>query len=145
MFLADNNAAVFLARVVDRRVTFSYSTFLFLQRFGFQFDKVFAGGTPYLSRDEADAIHTELFDHDPESARKPIQLHRHGKETHEFYAYVRKEIQGWVDQPTLGDYVNIENPNGGKLNRFQIRLVHELVATDFPAYRAVTKLVSYLP
>ena len=39
-----------------------------------------------------------------------------------------------------GDYINISNPHGDRLNRFQQRLVYQVLDNEFPGkYRAIVR------
>ncbi|OJJ88427.1 uncharacterized protein ASPGLDRAFT_63316 [Aspergillus glaucus CBS 516.65] len=138
---------------VERNVTFQSSAADFLLENNFSMDAYFKNGVKYLSRDEekeATAKATERRDR-PVVRRLEIDVKEEDQESLEFLEAVRKLIDDWLALGNGRDsYLNIPPPtrmNDPKptgffpttLNRFQKRLVHQLIEAEFPSLVTVGK------
>ena len=99
MFIETDRLGRLLAKVLDRTVSFSYSSLLFLQSHGFLFREAFNNGVPYLSRQEL-AEAADLFLQNPD-AQLPDEaiadIASDGREAKEFYALVREKVRSWLN------------------------------------------------
>jgi len=84
-----------IAKIIDRTVSFSYTSFLFLQRYGFDFEKVFSNGIPYLSRQESQ-IANELLQNPSEAKVEPCDIDKLDSEARGFYFSTKRQIFEWL-------------------------------------------------
>ncbi|KAL1900191.1 hypothetical protein Sste5346_002501 [Sporothrix stenoceras] len=123
-----------IARTLDRTLTLSYKTMMFLKRNRIRIEDAYDGGIQYLSRAEEEEITPELFATQKHSRDNYIILEKQKPETKEFHDETVAKIRAWEeskDDPDQPSYFNITNPNGGPLNRFQRRLVYQILETEF--------------
>ena len=100
MFIENNSVELLLAKVVDRSVSFSYSSLLFLKSHGFQLENAFRDGVCYLSRMEAAEVKPILLHNG--MARiflHPVNIEAQDKETKEFYSSTRTRVSRWLEGP----------------------------------------------
>ncbi|KAK0722799.1 ribonuclease H-like domain-containing protein [Lasiosphaeria miniovina] len=142
MFVGSTPADKVLAKTTDRTVSFSYSSMLFLQSHGFSFERAFAGGIPYLSRTEARDASGVYLKNNPRDVQANMVFDVEGAdmETRRFYAATRTKISAWLTQESDSlQFVNISNPYGGRMTSLQIKLIYQLVETEFRMCRAFTR------
>jgi poly(A)-specific ribonuclease len=135
-----------LAQTVDRTVGFSCSTFNFLQDHGFSFDQALSKGVTYLSRKEAaQAVQGNKSDFLSVSGMEANDLEVHhadlDEEAKAFYQSTQERLLAYreISMPTSDDVLNVDNPNGGRVNHLQMRTVQHLIHVHLPGYRAVYK------
>ncbi|KAK4044601.1 ribonuclease H-like domain-containing protein [Parachaetomium inaequale] len=124
-FVPPNTA---LAKLIDRKLVFSYRSFLFLKENNFSFEKTFAQGIPYLSRPEG-ALANKLY----------LSNSRHrnaaGAETRPgLYNDTRNAILTWIQtNPQLGDSILITSPHGPSHHLLpkHIQVIRQVVRTEF--------------
>lgn len=113
----------------------------FLLQHGFNFDVLYRYGVPYLSRKEESDIRISWVTRDAEKAALAEMTIK--QEDMPLIDHVRKSIQEWQTVPVdkQEGYLNIPNKTqdnlGSKsipefLNRYQIRLVHQIIRNEFP-------------
>ncbi|CAK7214147.1 hypothetical protein SBRCBS47491_002050 [Sporothrix bragantina] len=141
MFDTDSNGGAALARVLDRTLTLSYKTLMFLSKNRIRIEDAYDGGIPYLSRSEEARAVAGLFGSNKRSESELIDVDEMQEETKRFYADVIKNIQKWEsDPPSQESYLNIKNPHDGPMSRFQRRLVYQILETEFESkYHAAVK------
>jgi poly(A)-specific ribonuclease len=84
-----------LAKLLDRKVVFSYQSFLLLKENGFSFDKAFSQGVPYLSRSEATlAGSSYLAKSGPQTAAYTRSLDTWSRR---FFNDTRNDILSWLE------------------------------------------------
>lgn len=138
MFPEASRVTKMLGSVLDRHVCFSSSSYQFLSKFGFSFDKAFKDGVTFISRQEAEELGKTFL----QSNRKKIlgfNLGQHDEVVQDFYTKAETTIRAWlaaVDKDDGMSYINIDNPHGGKMTGFQISLVNHLVETEFSKCQA---------
>ena len=120
----------------------------FLLRNGFHFDRPYTYGVPYLSRKDEVDINAAWIAIDKQKAAladMPIK-----GEDAVLVDYVRASIEKWQKQPPLTreSYLNIPDTSDGGvryaaasqiLNRYQIRLVHQIVRNEYPVLKTTGK------
>ena len=120
----------------------------FLLRNGFHFDRPYTHGVPYLSRKDEVDINAAWIARDNQKtalADMPIK-----DEDTVLINYVRASVERWQKQPALTreSYLNIPDTSDGGvlytqasqiLNRYQIRLVHQIVRNEYPALKTTGK------
>ncbi|KAH8705276.1 putative CAF1 family ribonuclease [Talaromyces proteolyticus] len=122
----------------------------FLLKTGFKMDSPFTLGVPYLTKNEEDQAVQEACKHSSNSRTESIaqmELPKEDVEALTFLANIRKEIDNWVSSAKgVDDYLNVPSRNvkgsHGKpaitsLNRFQKRLVHQLVEKEYPSLTSI--------
>lgn len=141
MFAEGTRAGKQLATALNRHLCFSYSSFAFLRRHGFQFQEAFENGVPYLSRQEAGEL-DESFLRRTGRQIAGLDLAQHEEVVRDFYTGAQRAIRSWLlrvkDEDALA-YLNLSNPYGGRLTGFQIQLVHHLTEVEFPRCKAQPK------
>ncbi|KAI9712040.1 MAG: hypothetical protein M1820_001749 [Bogoriella megaspora] len=150
---------------VDRQFSFTSGAAGFLLRHGFSFDKVFSEGVPYLSRKEAKFAKDDAYAGMVKS-RPDIDLNeQEDSEAIQFMDDVRDAIKEWknsrlasnssrtyilhtltLSQPEpdrlfiTAEVCNVpEDQQGADLSRYQMRLVHQLVRSEFPELNSTGK------
>jgi poly(A)-specific ribonuclease len=120
----------------------------FLLRNGFHFDRPYTYGVPYLSRKDEVDINAAWIATDKQKAAltdMPIK-----DEDTVLINYVRASVEKWQKQPALTreSYLNIPDTSDGGvrytpasqiLNRYQIRLVHQIVRNEYPVLKTTGK------
>jgi hypothetical protein len=120
----------------------------FLLRNGFHFDRPYTYGVPYLSRKDEVDINAAWIAIDKQKAAladMPIK-----DEDAVLINYVRASVEKWQKQPALirESYLNIPDTSDGGvrytsasqvLNRYQIRLVHQIVRKEYPVLKTTGK------
>lgn len=90
-----------LAQVVDRTLTISYDTLIFLKKNCVRIEDVYLDGVTYLSRAE-EAAATPRFLPSPKTAnerRDGVDLENADEETQVFFKFVQSTIKTWADNP----------------------------------------------
>ncbi|OAP64087.1 poly(A)-specific ribonuclease [Fonsecaea erecta] len=109
----------------------------FLLRNGFNIDKPFLQGIHYLSRQEEDQVRKKLIEDEQMRSNMPdMKL----KEEDTFLVeHVRQSIDEWqtLAKGKQQSYLNIpkedaEDPIPSVLNRYQVRLTHQIVRNEYP-------------
>lgn len=97
--LFDTNArgGAVLARLLDRTLTLSYKTLLFLRQNRIFLEDAYDGGIMYLSRAEEADITPALFGPDWRSDTDRIDIDSQQTETQQFCAEVTSKIRAWED------------------------------------------------
>jgi poly(A)-specific ribonuclease len=120
----------------------------FLTRNGFNFDLLYTHGIPYLSRRDEHDVRTAWLSRGLEKAAlsdMPIK-----EEDTVLIDHVRASIKQWREEPAVSreNYLNIPNTSEGgvrymaasqNLNRYQIRLVHQIVRNEYPKLKTAGK------
>ncbi|KIH88300.1 hypothetical protein SPBR_07021 [Sporothrix brasiliensis 5110] len=129
-----------IARTLDRTLTLSYKTLMFLKRNRIRIEDAYDGGIYYLSRAEEAELLPELFATSKHGRNDDILLEEQKPETMQFYYDTMHQIRSWAEkeeEPDRLSYLNIVNPHQGPLTRFQRRLVYQMLDTEFGGrYRA---------
>ncbi|KAL2011326.1 hypothetical protein VTN00DRAFT_4044 [Thermoascus crustaceus] len=137
---------------VERNWSFQSSAVEFLMGNKFRIEAPFQEGVPYLSRDEEKLAMAKAVERrDRVTVPSDIDVKETDHESLQFLKVVRSGINAWL---ALGDsaekYLNIPPPKSihtpkGKsafptaLNRFQKRLVHQLVQSEYPSLVTIGK------
>jgi hypothetical protein len=141
MFAEGTRTGKQLATALDRHLCFSYSSFAFLRRHGFQFQEAFENGVPYLSRQEAEELDGGFLRLNGRQIAG-FDLAQHEEVVQDFYNGAQRAIHFWLigakDEDAMA-YLNISNPYGGRLTGFQIQLIHHLIEVQFPRCNAQPK------
>jgi poly(A)-specific ribonuclease len=120
----------------------------FLLRNAFHFDRPYTHGVPYLSRKDEVDINAAWIARDKQMTTltdMPIK-----DEDAVLINYVRASVEKWQKQPALTreSYLNIPDTSDGGvrytpasqiLNRYQIRLVHQIVRNEYPVLKTTGK------
>jgi len=107
MFLDDEAPGIVLARIVDRTVSFSYASLLFLRRHGFSMEQAFTYGIPYLSRLEEELARQVYLQNPRDVKAYNLDIQKQTLETREFFESARAQISSWVDDPeAVGEWIN---------------------------------------
>lgn len=121
---------------MDRRFEMSTSACEFLVRNGFNFDKVFTNGVPYLSQQEEKDLRQKEADKAERDSKIPDIVLVPGSPELDFYRKSRALIKAWVNDPKPElTWVNVPEEGEKDLNGFQRRLIYQLVRSEFPGYR----------
>ncbi|KAM0693377.1 hypothetical protein Q7P36_006631 [Cladosporium allicinum] len=126
---------------VERDFAFSTSAVDFLKRVGFDFSKPFNVGVPYLSSEEAKEARERHENRQKKDAIADLQIKETDVESLALLQRIRNEVNLWLSEPGLGEYLNI-GPVGSEievdgqapaeLTRYEKRLVHQLVRAEYP-------------
>lgn len=136
--IGDNAASKPFTGVVDRQFKMSTKTLSFLESTGFKFLDVLNKGVPYLAITEV--AQQATFDY-IDGKRRPerlIDVTELPKRSIEFRNDVKAKIMNWRNGSQL-EPVRIHNPQDGRLNGWQKRLVHDLLQDQFPELQAVAR------
>lgn len=135
---------------VERIFSFQSGAAEFLLKVGFDMNRPFSMGVPYLSRDEAKEARDKYARRQDKSAMADILIKPTEVESLAFLERVRGEIKAWI-QSNSGSYVNIAPVSHAagadrdgelsteELSRFEKRLVHQLVRAEFPELVSISK------
>ncbi|KAH8595038.1 ribonuclease H-like domain-containing protein [Bisporella sp. PMI_857] len=124
---------------MDRQMKFSGEACKFLALERFDFGKVFSCGVTYLSRVEEAGLRQSKAPGRNEKRRDiEFALRDPG---YVFYEKLRDTITAWAKDAKPNSYINISHPDGPEfdLNGLQRRLVHQLLANEFPTFKAHSK------
>lgn len=100
MFAGNDSSEILLAKVLDRTVSFSYRSMLFLKSHGFQLEQAFKDGVYYLSRQEVAELNvTFLQNGGGQQSADQVDIVTQDKETRKFYSSARSSILSWLGQP----------------------------------------------
>lgn len=134
---------------IEREFSFSSGAAEFLLRVGFDMNKPFAHGVPYLSRAESKVAREKYMVRQDKSAMADINLKPTEVESLAFLERVRGEINTWVASKHLNtpEYLNIR-PAGvenmadsqQELSRYEKRLVHQLVRAEYPELVTLSRM-----
>ncbi|OJJ47017.1 hypothetical protein ASPZODRAFT_159015 [Penicilliopsis zonata CBS 506.65] len=140
---------------VDRDFTFQSGAIQFLVQNRFRLDALVSEGISYLSRREEALAFTRAEDRRDRvgrNANTAINVKQTDYESLQFLSMVRRHIDDWlaVKLKTDDSYLNIPPPTRlGQtqastswpltLNKFQQRLIHQLLEVEYPALVAVNK------
>ncbi|KAL4955008.1 ribonuclease H-like domain-containing protein [Aspergillus filifer] len=135
---------------VERNWSFQSSAIEFLLENKFNMDSLYRSGVTYISREEeAQALTKAVERGTPGTAQSSLDVKETDHESLAFLEMVRKYIDTWLE---LGDkrdgWLNIPPPTSEmkkqqlkgmptELNRFQKRLVHQLVEVEYPDFVTV--------
>ncbi|CAK7263401.1 hypothetical protein SEPCBS119000_000462 [Sporothrix epigloea] len=140
MFDTRSSGGAVLTRVLDRTLTLSYKTLLFLSKNRIRIEDAYDGGIPYLSRAEESQVVAEILGSKQLSEAELVDIEELQQETKQFCADVTNTIRAWASDPSSRCYLNISNPHDGPMTRFQRRLVYQILDTHFDRkYHAVVK------
>lgn len=107
----------------------------FLQNHGFDFQQQFLYGVPYISWQEESEVRENMA---VEAKRQDMELKAHDQP---LVTHIRNEIAKWQATPKdeQEEFLNIPNGKGdgvpAELNRYQMRLVHQVVENEFSAMK----------
>lgn len=151
MFHDDSREARKMAEIIDRRLTLSYSSLLFLRRHGFDLAKVLGSGASYLGRNDLEEVMAQMLQDRNYERVDPAGL---GETAVKFYAELQEELTKWLDglPKEVCDAVSISvtetrthcdqgcifrvfEPHGGTIRRSTVQMVQQLVREDFPTCR----------
>ncbi|RMZ89603.1 hypothetical protein DV736_g3164, partial [Chaetothyriales sp. CBS 134916] len=116
----------------------------FLARNGFKFDEPINSGVPYLSRSEEQLARRNMISEE-ESHGKIGDMDLKAEDD-VLVQHIRSELQRWQAQAKEGqeEFVNIPGSEGPgalgippKLNRYQVRLTHQIVRNEYPGLKTV--------
>lgn len=136
---------------IERIFSFQSGAAEFLLKVGFDMNRPFAMGVPYLSREESKMARDLFAQRQDRGAVADIQIKPTEIESLAFLERVRCEINEWVKSKSFDtkDPLNInpigyETLNDGEqqtqeLSRFEKRLVHQLVRAEFPELVTISK------
>ncbi|RMJ25667.1 CAF1 family ribonuclease [Aspergillus sp. HF37] len=148
---------IYLNPIIDRKLdmerdfSFQGSAVEFLLGAKFRMDSLFTDGVCYLSREEEDiAMSMALERRDGSTVRDALNVKETEHESLSFLTKVRRLIDDWL---ALGnnreDFLNVPPPTRSDspgtqlfpsvLNRFQRRLVHQLIEVEYPSLVTVSK------
>ena len=100
MFDTRSNGGAVLARVLDRTLTLSYKTLMFLSKNRIRIEDAYDGGIPYLGRaEEAHAV-AEMFGSNQRAETELIDIGKAQEETQQFCVDVTNTIREWESDPT---------------------------------------------
>ncbi|KXT11067.1 hypothetical protein AC579_8543 [Pseudocercospora musae] len=129
---------------VERNFSFQSGAGEFLMSVGFDMNKPFRDGVPYLSRSEARQARESFEKRQKRGNIADIHVKPTEIETLAFMHRVRREVQAWVDSKNVAtpEYLNIApagadadalvNAESPEMPRLEKRLVHQLVRAEFP-------------
>lgn len=86
-----------LAEMLDRKLTFSYSTLLFLQKHNFDIPEALRDGVPYLSREEAKSAMDWMLGA-RERQQKRVDPKTLSEKEAECWNRLRGQIQEWLEK-----------------------------------------------
>ncbi|KAK4239630.1 ribonuclease H-like domain-containing protein [Achaetomium macrosporum] len=124
-----------LAELIDRKVAFSYRSFLFLKENNFSFEKAFSEGVPYLSRSD-DALATRLYLSSGRHQSTAYPGRALDTWSRKFYSDTRNEISAWFEtNPAPGDSLLVTNPEGPskQLLPVHVSVIRQIVRNEFPS------------
>lgn len=99
MFLETSLAQRQLAKAVDRNISLSYRSLLFLKSHGFRFERAFNDGVCYLSRQEESGARGFLLQNNiGQGSARPNETEFLDKEARGFYHASKKKIAHWLQR-----------------------------------------------
>ncbi|RMD42250.1 hypothetical protein DV735_g2877, partial [Chaetothyriales sp. CBS 134920] len=115
----------------------------FLARNGFSFDRPISSGVQYLSRSEEHLARRNMIS--DEESRNKIGDMDLKPEDDALIQHIRSELRSWQAQgkKSQDGFVNIPAESPGtvgipaKLNRYQVRLTHQIVRNEYPGLKTV--------
>lgn len=124
---------------VDSLLT--YTAVSFLMRNHFDFGQTLSHGIPYLSRDEAKTVQATLLgENKTEKTDMDVK-----SEDDALVKHIRATVAEWLQRPPSAreSYLNIPSEDRGKgvpgvLNKYQIRLTHQIVNNEFPGMKTTS-------
>ncbi|KAL9058909.1 MAG: hypothetical protein Q9162_001465 [Coniocarpon cinnabarinum] len=132
--------------VVERDFTYSSSAVNFLRNQGYDMGSPFSTGVPYLTRQEADQAWQRARKKFDRRMIPDIQVPATDIQATRFMARVRREISAWQKTTKGTDHIEItgqiddEGRSERMLNRFEKRLVHQIVRADFTSLETFSLL-----
>ncbi|KAF2766079.1 CAF1-domain-containing protein [Teratosphaeria nubilosa] len=134
---------------VERIWSYQSGAVEFLMKVGFDLNRPFRTGVPYLSRNESKEAKDKHAARNDKSSIADIQIKPTETESIAFVENVRQIIKRWqaTGKPDY-DYVNIPQAADRakdttappeELSRFEKRLVHQLVRADFPELVTISR------
>ncbi|KIX04539.1 uncharacterized protein Z518_05409 [Rhinocladiella mackenziei CBS 650.93] len=112
----------------------------FLMRNGFSIDRPLLQGVHYLSRQEQDQIRKNLIEAQQARANIPDMILK--EEDSVLVDHIKQSIKQWQELPKdqQETYINIpaedaNDPIPSALNRYQVRLIHQIVRNEYPSLR----------
>lgn len=107
-------------------------------RNGFEIDRPFLYGVPYLSRKEEAQARSKMANEDAMRLKIPDMEIK--EDDRKFIEYIRRSIASWQAKPKAEQekYINIPGPDvdgtslPASLNRYQLRLTHQIVRNEYP-------------
>ena len=135
---------------IERVFSFQSGAAEFLLSVGFDMNRPFAMGVPYLSRAEAKSAREKYAKRQDKSSVADIQIKPTEFEAMAFMERVRSEINAWNQSRSIDaqEYLMIvpessknlkEGEMPQELSRFQKRLVHQLVRAEYPEFVTISK------
>jgi poly(A)-specific ribonuclease len=139
---------------VERIFSFQSGAAEFLLRNGFDMNKPFADGVPYLTKSEAKVAREKHTKRQDKTALADIVIKPTETESIAFLQRVREEIDAWKSsrRRDTPEYLNInsvaadvaaqmfkEDEIPEELSRFEKRLVHQLVRAEYPDLVTISK------
>lgn len=135
---------------VERIFSFQSGAAEFLLSVGFNMNRPFTDGVPYLSRAEAKSAREKYAKRQDKSAVADIQIKPTEFEALAFLDRVRSEINTWraskrLDAPEYlvisqtSNHSTQESDFAEELSRFEKRLVHQLVRAEYPELVTISK------
>ncbi|KAL2447511.1 hypothetical protein ABEF95_015943 [Exophiala dermatitidis] len=123
---------------VFRRVwSYNSGAVSFLIRNGFNIDRPILQGVQYLSRQEEEQVRKKLLEDDQARANIPDMVLK--EDDSPLVEHIRQSIKDWQATPKEKQepYVNIpaenaKEPLPAALNRYQVRLTHQVVRNEYP-------------
>ncbi|EFW99611.1 caf1 family ribonuclease [Grosmannia clavigera kw1407] len=144
-YRATTQEEIYQQRMVDRLLVVSYSSLLFLKYNGNRLEDSYFDGIPYLSREDETNTSNAFLCMDKDPSRDDIDLEIQDEETKAFYNETKRLVRLWDEDPEGDNYLNVSNPYGDRINRFQQRLVHQLLHNEFPGkFRGYCKFNTFM-
>lgn len=109
-----------IARALDRTLTLSYKTMMFLKRNRIRIEDAYDGGIQYLSRAEEEETTPELFATQKHGRDDHIVLENQKPETRKFYDETVASIKNWEKEQDEPDHVCCYNKHDCPPQREQI-------------------------
>jgi len=136
---------------IDREVSFHSGAVDFLNSVGFDFQTPFRWGVPYLSREETALAkdRARIRSEQDRDSFGDMKIKPEDTQAHELMRKVREEIVSWKsagasnpDMLIVGPRMISKGqprPQGDELSRFEKRLIHQLVRSEFPEFVTISK------
>lgn len=133
---------------IERIFSFQSGAAEFLLGVGFDMNRPFSMGVPYLSREESVEARQKHAKRQTRGNIADIQIKPTETESLAFLDRVRKEINAWSSSQRMDtpNYVNILptsvdglEDSERELSRFEKRLVHQLVRAEFPELVTISR------
>ncbi|KAF2481612.1 ribonuclease H-like domain-containing protein [Neohortaea acidophila] len=138
---------------VERIFSFQSGAVDFLLKVGFDFSAPFKWGVPYLSREESKQAREKFQQRQDRTAISDINIKPTEVEALAFMEHVRSEVNAWLKghYRESSEYLDItkasQHPSDSDgeeqvvegLSRFEKRLVHQLVRSEYPDLVTISK------